>query len=93
MVTKEELKYQLEVEIVKFLESEESLIEFNQISWPLLKEVLEGFGYQEDSDDCFDTNGWQIDFWVTYIKEDQQPLKISGSLWYGNIEIIKNEKA
>lgn len=31
----------------------------------------------------FDSNGWQYDFWIGYMKNDKQ-YALAGSGWYGN---------
>lgn len=44
-----------------------------------LKELLiNEFGYEEDSDK-FDTNGWQMDFWIYLNKSSHVPLCITGT--------------
>lgn len=44
-----------------------------------LKELLiNEFGYEEDSDK-FDTNGWQMDFWIYLNKSSHAPLCITGT--------------
>lgn len=91
MITKQELKNQLREIFIVFLNTSQEKIFFDQISWGLLNEILQEFGYTQNPESDFDTNGWQIDFWVDYIK-DNKVLDISGSLWYGNITIIKKGK-
>lgn len=91
MITKEKLIEELKEVLNVFLNTSETEISFNQIPWGLLEEVLSEFGYEQDPNGDFETNGWQIDFWVDYIK-NEIVLNISGSLWYGEIKIIKNGK-
>lgn len=44
-----------------------------------LKELLiNEFGYEED-DDKFDTNGWQMDFWIYLNKSSHVSLCITGT--------------
>lgn len=44
-----------------------------------LKELLiNEFGYEEDNDK-FDTNGWQMDFWIYLNKLNHVPLCITGT--------------
>ena len=39
-----------------------------------------------------DTNGWDIDYWVTFIKEGKDfNYIVSGNLYYGNINIRKEK--
>lgn len=91
MITREKLIEELKEVLNVFLNTSETEISFNQIPWGLLEEVLSEFGYEQDPNGDFETNGWQIDFWVDYIK-NEIVLNISGSLWYGEIKIIKNGK-
>ena len=91
MITKEQLKNDLKEVLNVFLNIPQEEIFFDQISWGLLNEVLQELGYIQNPQSDFDTNGWQIDFWVDYIK-DNDVLDISGSLWYGDITIIKLKK-
>lgn len=46
--------------------------------------VLEAFGLKSGTEH-FDTNGWQLDFWLDGVDEDGvEVLTYSGSLWGGN---------
>lgn len=59
------------------------------ISFALVKEVLEKLGW---TDTNIETNGWDIDYWVTFIKEGKNfDYIVSGSLYYGNINIRKEK--
>lgn len=60
------------------------------ISFTLVKEVLEKLGWTDTED--LETNGWDIDYWVTFIKEGKNfDYIVSGSLYYGNINIRKEK--
>lgn len=60
------------------------------ISLALVKEVLEKLGWTDTED--LETNGWDIDYWVTFIKEGKDfKYIVSGSLYYGNINIRKEK--
>jgi len=48
-------------------------------------DVLEEYGFEFDD---ISTNGWQVDFWVD-IKRDNIMYKVSGSMYYGGINICK----
>lgn len=39
----------------------------------------------------WDTNGWQVDFWWK-IHKDGIPYTLSGSLFYGDIKLSKDEE-
>lgn len=46
--------------------------------------MLEKLGWTDTED--LETNGWDIDYWVTFIKEGKDfKYIVSGSLYYGNI--------
>lgn len=51
-------------------------------------EILEPLGYEEYE---YDSNGWEVDFWQTYINENQgnKKIELSGSLFYGNFTLSK----
>ena len=67
------------------MESEPEEFSAGCISFALVKEVL---GWTED----LETNGWDIDYWVTFIKEGKDfKYIVSGSLYYGNINIRKEK--
>lgn len=42
----------------------------------ILGTLLEAAGYAQAD---FDTNGWELDFWITYTKEDWPDLRVHGS--------------
>lgn len=75
-------------QLFHIMESEPEEFSAGCISLALVKEVLEKLGWTED----LETNGWDIDYWVTFIKEGKDfKYIVSGSLYYGNI-IIRKEK-
>lgn len=46
----------------------------------------------EEEGEDLETNGWDIDYWVTFIKEGKDfKYIVSGSLYYGNINIRKEK--
>lgn len=68
------------------MESEPEEFSAGCISLALVKEVLEKLGWTED----LETNGWDIDYWVTFIKEGKDfKYIVSGN--YGNINIRKEK--
>lgn len=89
MISKEELKVEVKEVLNVFLESDETVLNFDQLSYGILRECLEELQWKKDPDCDFDTMGWEIDFWVDFIREELR-LAISGSLWYGDITIDKN---
>lgn len=73
--------------IPKILEDDE--LQFSSdIPYGVLKQYLESIGF-EDNDEL-ETNGWQVDYWNTFSKEDIT-LSVSGSMYYGNVNINQKE--
>ena len=76
-------------QLFHIMESEPEEFSAGCISLALVKEVLEKLGWTDTED--LETNGWDIDYWVTFIKEGKDfKYIVSGSLYYGNI--IRKEK-
>ncbi len=42
---------------------------------------LQLLGYEKGE---LETNGWQVDFWVSFTKDDYTTLELSGDWYYGN---------
>lgn len=57
-------------QLFHIMESEPEEFSAGCISLALVKEVLEKLGWTED----LETNGWDIDYWVTFIKEEKDVL-------------------
>lgn len=65
---------------------------FLEISPSILDEILESLGYTQDE---FDANGWDWDFWAYYslTREDEstkglpEKVTMSGSGWYGWLQL------
>lgn len=52
--------------------------------------VMKSLGWQFDR---FDTNGWDIDYWIYFIKDEKDfSYKVSGNVCFGGIKIEKCEK-
>lgn len=49
-------------------------------------DVMERLGYETGE---FDSNGWQVDFWLTFKKDNEKDVTIAGSLWYGDYSLSK----
>lgn len=49
-------------------------------------------GYTRSIGDDGDTNGWQVDFWYTFCHPEKPHYTVSGSLWYGDFKIERDEK-
>lgn len=77
-------------QLFHIMESEPEEFSAGCISFALVKEVLEELGWTDTED--LETNGWDIDYWVTFIKEGKDfKYIVSGSLYYGNINIRKEK--
>lgn len=77
-------------QLFHIMESEPEEFSAGCISFALVKEVLEKLGWTDTED--LETNGWDIDYWVTFIKEGKNfDYIVSGSLYYGNINIRKEK--
>lgn len=77
-------------QLFHIMESEPEEFSAGCISLALVKEVLEKLGWTDTED--LETNGWDIDYWVTFIKEGKDfKYIVSGSLYYGNINIRKEK--
>lgn len=85
---KEELFKFLYEDINDFLSSPNKSLKFDILSFKLLEEVLEKFEYEQD-EKTWDTNGWQVDFWVDFNHHTLVTLEISGCMYYGDITITK----
>lgn len=61
------------------------------ISWNLFNDCLNEEGWKEGD---FDTNGWEIDFWMNWTSPSGKYCLIQGSLWCGqNYKIrVEDEK-
>lgn len=77
-------------QLFHIMESEPEEFSAGCISLALVKEVLEKLGWTDTED--LETNGWDIDYWVTFIKEGKDfKYIVSGSLYYENINIRKEK--
>lgn len=77
-------------QLFRIMESEPEEFNAGCVSFASVKEVLEKLGWTDIS--SIDTNGWDIDYWVTFIKEGKDfNYIVSGNLYYGNINIRKEK--
>ena len=52
--------------------------------------IMNNLGWKLDR---FDTNGWDIDYWLYFIKDEKDfSYKVSGNVYFGGIKIEKCEK-
>lgn len=55
--------------------------------------VMESLGWKFCTYDGFDTNGWDIDYWLYFIKDEKDfSYRVSGNVYFGGIKIEKCEK-
>jgi len=87
MVISNTIKQQLE----QFFISGEKELKLDY-TLPLIdfEELIKSLGFKEDRDN-FDTNGWEIDFWYYFEHPSYGNFCLSGSFWYGNFTITKEE--
>lgn len=60
------------------------------VPYSILSEVLEERGWEEEDD--MDTNGWELDFWVTWKSPTGKLYKVSGGFVLGGLEIRKYDE-
>lgn len=65
-------------------------IELEMIPLYKIEKELESLGF-ERMDDINPTNGWQVDFWYEYKSEKWGNWTVSGSLWYGDFKLERND--
>ena len=69
------------------------LTEFNFgdfVPYSLLRRVLEERNWKEEDD--MDTNGWELDFWVTWKSPTGKSYIVSGCFVLGGLEIRKYDE-
>jgi hypothetical protein len=71
--------------LCKKIENEEKVIECKHLPLSLIVEVMESLGYEMQD---IETNGWEVDYWTEFKKEDIT-YKVSGGLVYGDCKIEK----
>lgn len=55
--------------------------------------VMESLGWKFCTYDGFNTNGWDIDYWLYFIKDEKDfSYRVSGNVYFGGIKIEKCEK-
>jgi len=60
-----------------------------QVPMMALDKLEETFGVEVHNEE-YDSNGWQVDFWLP-VTFNNIRLTLSGSLWYGNFCFIREE--
>lgn len=70
--------------IEAFIQSEKREITIPMVPIEEIDEVMEELGYDQTE---YNSNGWQVDFWITYGEKEKIYLK--GSLYYGNFKLVK----
>ena len=69
-----------------------TLIEYSKLLSELGCSTLNKDGFinlMHDGND-YDTNGWQVDFWWDF-KRNEEKYCLSGSLFYGDFKLSKND--
>ena len=83
MLDIKDFKEQIQKEINHVLQGRCNTTSIPMMPLDLLIEWLEELGTEPIDSECFDQNGWQVDFWQNVIYNDNS-FTISGSLWYGD---------
>lgn len=76
----------LHKEIKNFIESKKDNLSIQLYTIQDISDTLELCGYKLEDQE---TNGFQVDFWITFINENKNKIILSGSLWYGNYNLSK----
>jgi len=89
--TKEQLTEEVSNDILKLMGGLKDKVSYDCLSYGIVKDALNTIGYYDNDD--YDTNGWQVDYWNTFIyfKNPTDILYISGSMYYGNLTISREE--
>ena len=77
----------LGIYIADFLDSKEESLELHVVSFALVREVLNDLEFEIEDD--FETNGWDIDYSISFTHKDGTKLMVTGSWYYGNCTIEK----
>lgn len=73
--------------ISEFINSSEDKLDIQMKPFHEYNSELEQSGWDQEE---FDTNGWSVDFWITYSNPKYNfDLMLSGSWYYGNYQISK----
>lgn len=57
------------------------------VALSVVVEVMKSLGWKFDG---IDTNGWDVDYWLYFIKDDKDfSYMVSGNLYYGDLKIDK----
>jgi hypothetical protein len=78
----EKLPIEIGLKINTALEKNEEWSHDN-ISPSVIVEYFESLGFEKDD---MDSNGWDYDFWI-YMHKGDEKITITGSGYYGNIEV------
>jgi len=76
--------------IQDFIKSGEQEFKFQQMM-PIrdIEDILKEIGFEDLELSGEETNGWQIDFWYTFQSSEYGVYELSGSLHYGDFQLIK----
>lgn len=77
---------ELEKIIKEFLESDLREIDINMFPIKTFMEVFKKLGWEWDGN--LNTNGWAVDFWLTFEQGDKQ-IGLNGGWWDGNYNLEK----
>lgn len=75
------------------MECEPELFIGGNIALSTVVKVMESLGWKFCTYDGLDTNGWDIDYWLYFIKDEKDfSYRVSGNVYFGGVKIEKCEK-
>lgn len=81
---------EIKLQIKEFILSDIVDITIPLVRLSLLSDYFESLGYEQID---YDSNGWQVDYWITFKNNDDLEIIVSGGLWdYSDITITKQEQ-
>lgn len=93
MYNEKEIKEQaianMKIGVDKVISGEEQMFKTDLVSAMELDNYIKTIGAR-DADDWLDTNGWQCDFWLYYVINEER-YYVSGSGLYGGLSFQKDE--
>lgn len=75
------------------IEGEPESFTCEDIALSTVVKVMESLGWKFCNYDGLDTNGWDIDYWLYFIKDEKDfSYRVKGNVYFGGIKIEKCEK-
>lgn len=80
--------------IKKFINNNsEKTLDVEMLGIAEYEKILKEEKYERHENNGDETNGWQVDFWYNFSHIDDSTIQLclSGSLFYGNFKLTKDE--